>query len=192
MQPPLLSAAVSRAVPALRLQLRPMQHAAATASWPLLKSPSRCLRYHSKRHDRRATSPAAAAAASSTTTTSSGNSSRDSDGASPGVSVEGVDRSSVGGLRVVQEERAEAQQSTQQADLEDAEATSWLPFKEARRYVRALGLKSEVEWRAWSRSDIRPSHIPSNPNLVYAKSGWRGYRDWLGRQSVITEALSYL
>ena len=41
-------------------------------------------------------------------------------------------------------------------------------------------MKSSTEWYAYSKSGKRPYDIPSAPNQIYAKTGWAGYRDWLG------------
>jgi superfamily II DNA or RNA helicase len=54
------------------------------------------------------------------------------------------------------------------------------PFKEARAFVRSLGLKSLKDWVSYCKSGQRPADIPSNPNLTYASSGWNGIPDWLG------------
>jgi hypothetical protein len=56
----------------------------------------------------------------------------------------------------------------------------WRPFKEARSFVRRLGLKSNDEWRDYSKSEKKPADIPTSPNAAYAKTGWAGYPDWLG------------
>jgi hypothetical protein len=53
-------------------------------------------------------------------------------------------------------------------------------FKDARDFVRRLGLKSSDEWLAYCRSGKRPGDIPSNPYKTYAKVGWNGMGDWLG------------
>jgi hypothetical protein len=53
-------------------------------------------------------------------------------------------------------------------------------FAKARSFVRGLGLKSETEWRQFRKSRKKPADIPSNPNRVYADSGWAGMGDWLG------------
>jgi len=53
-------------------------------------------------------------------------------------------------------------------------------FSEARAFVRGLGLKSETEWRIFRKSRSKPADIPSNPNRMYADSGWAGMGDWLG------------
>jgi len=85
-----------------------------------------------------------------------------------------------GDARRAHEGRGEGSKDDDAAAASDEGPCTWLPFEEAREYVQARGLKSEMEWRAWSRGPLRPSGIPSNPNIAYAKAGWRGYRDWLG------------
>lgn len=56
---------------------------------------------------------------------------------------------------------------------------TFLPFEEARKEVRALRFKSEIDWRRWSRTE-RPLKIPGNPHKIYKDSGWNGISDWLG------------
>src|SRR5208337_3316708 len=56
---------------------------------------------------------------------------------------------------------------------------TFLPFAEVREFVRGLGLKSQAEWRAYSRSGNRPDNIPAKPQTVYA-SEFSGWADWLG------------
>ena len=53
-------------------------------------------------------------------------------------------------------------------------------FKDARAYVRTLGLKSKEEWEAWRASGARPYDIPGSPHTYYASSGWLSYGDFLG------------
>ena len=62
---------------------------------------------------------------------------------------------------------------------------SWQPYAKARAFVRALGLKSQDDWRAYCRGERpglppRPSEIPSSPWSVYKQKGWVGFGDWLG------------
>jgi hypothetical protein len=52
-------------------------------------------------------------------------------------------------------------------------------FKKARAYARSLGLKSASEWRAYSKSAMRPTDIPMAPHYPYADD-WLGWSDWLG------------
>ena len=56
----------------------------------------------------------------------------------------------------------------------------WRPFEEARKFARSLKLKNQGEWNEYSKSDERPFDIPSNPNDVYEKDGWKSLGDWLG------------
>jgi hypothetical protein len=53
-------------------------------------------------------------------------------------------------------------------------------FKEARNYVRSLGLKNRNEWSSWSKSKLKPTDIPASPYDVYQLDGWQGLGDWLG------------
>ena len=55
---------------------------------------------------------------------------------------------------------------------------SWMPFEEAREYVRKLRLKNNRQWRDYSRTKLA-NNLPSKPDLTYAMS-WRGWGDWLG------------
>jgi len=67
----------------------------------------------------------------------------------------------------------------------------FLPFKEARAFVRSLNLKSQKEWNAYRKSGKRPNDIPSNPNSVYAETGWAGLGDWLGTGTVAPHLREY-
>jgi hypothetical protein len=68
---------------------------------------------------------------------------------------------------------------------------SWRQFNEARAFVRRLGLKSNTEWRAYTKSGEKATDIPADPGAVYAKSGWAGYGDWLGTGRVATHLRQY-
>jgi hypothetical protein len=57
---------------------------------------------------------------------------------------------------------------------------AWRSFTEARELVRGLGLKGKTGWREWSKSEKRPSDIPSSPDRVYRDDGWISWPDWLG------------
>jgi hypothetical protein len=60
------------------------------------------------------------------------------------------------------------------------------PFKEARAFAHGLGLKSESEWRAYSKLGQKPDDIPANPRSKYAKAGWNDWGDWLGTGTIAT------
>eukprot|EP00397_Hematodinium_sp_SG-2012_P032882 GEMP01035062.1.p1 GENE.GEMP01035062.1~~GEMP01035062.1.p1 ORF type:complete len:486 (+),score=32.37 GEMP01035062.1:54-1511(+) len=53
-------------------------------------------------------------------------------------------------------------------------------FEEARDFARALRLRNQKEWQAFSKSDARPHDIPSNPCLAYEDKGWVSLHDFLG------------
>ena len=55
----------------------------------------------------------------------------------------------------------------------------YMPFEQARKYVRSLKLKNSKEWQAYSSSE-RPANIPSLPNIKYKNNGWISMGDWLG------------
>ena len=64
-------------------------------------------------------------------------------------------------------------------------------FKEARAFVRRLGLKSNAEWREYCKSGKKPADIPTNPNNIYAEAGWAGYGDWLGTGTIAPRLREY-
>ena len=67
----------------------------------------------------------------------------------------------------------------------------FLPFQEAREYVRKLGLKTEKEWREYCRSGNLPSYIPTNPAKKYKKD-WINIGDWLGTGNIGNRARKFL
>jgi hypothetical protein len=44
------------------------------------------------------------------------------------------------------------------------------PYKEAREFVRKLGLKNQKEWNKYCKSGNKPDDIPANP--------WNTYKEW--------------
>jgi hypothetical protein len=67
-------------------------------------------------------------------------------------------------------------------------AKDMLPFTVARAYVRKLKLKTQKEWREWSKSGRRPSDIPASPQRTYRDDGWISWPDWLGRGGTSNQA----
>jgi len=57
---------------------------------------------------------------------------------------------------------------------------AYLSYKEARSKVRSLNLRSPHEWKRHCYIHRTPFGVPTNPDIVYRKSGWINYRDWLG------------
>lgn len=59
-------------------------------------------------------------------------------------------------------------------------------FEEARKYARALGLRSAKEWKAYARGMLdgfgtKPTDIPIDPAITYRHKGWCGWDYWLGK-----------
>jgi superfamily II DNA or RNA helicase len=61
---------------------------------------------------------------------------------------------------------------------------NWMPFKEARTFVRKLKLRGLRGWQEYKKAGNLPADIPRTPNLVYSNSGWNGMGDWLGTFNV--------
>jgi hypothetical protein len=55
----------------------------------------------------------------------------------------------------------------------------FLPFEQARKFVRSLGFNKTTEWKQYLASGKRPQNIPSCPGVVY-KEQYKGLRDWIG------------
>ena len=68
--------------------------------------------------------------------------------------------------------------------VKDWLGTKILPFKQARKIARSLGLKNQRAWQEWVKTDARPVNIPSNPSITYKDTGWQGMKDWLGTSIV--------
>lgn len=67
----------------------------------------------------------------------------------------------------------------------------YLPFSEAREFVRKLGLKNVRDWRKYLKTGKKPINIPASPNTIY-KDGWKGYQDWLGNEGGQTRYRTFL
>ena len=55
----------------------------------------------------------------------------------------------------------------------------YLSFKDARDIISRLGLKTQKQWREWSKKN-RPENIPSEPERTYKNKGWISLHNWLG------------
>jgi hypothetical protein len=61
-------------------------------------------------------------------------------------------------------------------------------FKDARKFVCSLGLKSGEEWKEFCNSGELPEDIPKIPSLSYKNKGWIS---WLGYRNIIPLDLIY-
>ncbi|MDA9596964.1 DEAD/DEAH box helicase family protein [Flavobacteriaceae bacterium] len=64
-------------------------------------------------------------------------------------------------------------------------------FKEGRKYVRSLNLKSNKEWRWFCSSGRKPNNLPSNPQYSYKKD-WISWGDFLGTGVIKAGGIDYL
>ena len=60
--------------------------------------------------------------------------------------------------------------------------TEYLPFEEARKYIRNLGFKNIDEYRKYSKSEDKHNNIPANAYSVYQDKGWKNWKDFLGTE----------
>ena len=56
----------------------------------------------------------------------------------------------------------------------------YLPYLEARDFVRSKKIKNSKEWRVFCKVGKKPLNIPSHPHKIYKNSGWVSWMEWLG------------
>jgi hypothetical protein len=66
------------------------------------------------------------------------------------------------------------------------------PFKEAREFVRNLGINSWKEWEIYCKSGNKPDDIPVALSLVYKNKGWISNGDFFGTGRVANYNLDFL
>jgi predicted helicase len=72
----------------------------------------------------------------------------------------------------------------------------FLPYEEARDFVRGLGLKNHIEWTKYYKGEMSeigflPDNIPAGPRDFYWELGWLGFGDWLGTGNVADQDRIY-
>jgi len=82
-------------------------------------------------------------------------------------------------------------------NLFSAQYTKLMPFKNARKFVHSLKLKSSSEWRRYCKGQLRgkpskPPGIPVAAPSVYKKKGWISMGDWLGTRTPSPYDYKYL
>jgi superfamily II DNA or RNA helicase len=65
-----------------------------------------------------------------------------------------------------------------------AQKMVFMDFDTARNIVHKLKLKSNREWRLLIKANRKPQNIPSNPDSIYKNKGWKGWADFLGKDSI--------
>ncbi|MDB2491731.1 hypothetical protein N9W85_01930, partial [Flavobacteriaceae bacterium] len=66
-------------------------------------------------------------------------------------------------------------------DIVAAQNINFVSFKEAKEFVKDLGLKTSMDWREYKKSVDRPSFISANPRKKY-KDEWKGWADFFGKE----------
>ncbi len=68
---------------------------------------------------------------------------------------------------------------------------NWLPYEDARTYIRKLGLKRQEDYWELFRANKLPIGLPSSPYNIYKNDGWISYPDFLGYESLFREVLPF-
>ena len=64
-------------------------------------------------------------------------------------------------------------------------------FKDSRKYVRKIGIKSISEWRNYCKSGKKPSDIPAAVHSVYKNKGWVSWGDFFGTGTIAVSKIKY-
>lgn len=71
-------------------------------------------------------------------------------------------------------------------DFLDFIPRTWMTFDQARKFVRRLRLKNQLEYRDWVVGRLRrkglparPDGVPANPDQIYSQQ-WQGFNDFIG------------
>lgn len=54
----------------------------------------------------------------------------------------------------------------------------FLPFQQAKLFIRRLKLTNKRAWYKWVEENKRPVFIPSDPSEFYKNDGWKNWEDW--------------
>jgi len=66
----------------------------------------------------------------------------------------------------------------------------YLPFIEAREFVRKLNLKGAKDWAIFCKSGNKPEDIPTAPTSTYKKE-WKNWGDWYGTGTIAPQNREY-
>ena len=64
-------------------------------------------------------------------------------------------------------------------------------FKDARKFVHSLNLKSKSEWQVFCKSGKRPDDIPYKPHDNYKNKGWISWGDFLGSGTIAPHLIEF-
>ena len=69
---------------------------------------------------------------------------------------------------------------------------NWRSYKDAKKFVHSLNLKSKNEWAEYTKSKNKPKDIPTAARTVYKKDEmWESWGDWLGTGTIATYNIQY-
>ncbi len=58
----------------------------------------------------------------------------------------------------------------------------WMAFKDVKKLVQKLELKSRKEWRQYWKTLDKSLMVPCAVSQVYKDKGWKGWADFLGKE----------
>jgi len=67
---------------------------------------------------------------------------------------------------------------------------NWRSYKDAKKFIHSLNLKSKNEWAEYAKYNEKPKDIPTGVRQVYKKE-WKGWGDWLGTGTIATYNMQY-
>jgi len=63
-------------------------------------------------------------------------------------------------------------------------------FDDARKFVRTVGLKNQIDWKQFCKSGKNSDYFPSHPDRTY-KIQWQGWGDFLGTGTIAPQNREY-
>jgi predicted helicase len=68
---------------------------------------------------------------------------------------------------------------------------NWMPFEEAREFVKSLKINNYTQWKLYCNSGEKPKEIPRAPHSTYLFDGWVNWADFLGDGNIATQKVKY-
>jgi len=63
----------------------------------------------------------------------------------------------------------------------------FLSYEEAKEFTSKLGLRTQIEWTQYCKSNNKPDNIPTNPRHVYKNKGWISWGDFLNTDFIASQ-----
>ena len=63
-------------------------------------------------------------------------------------------------------------------------------FKEVKKYVQSLNIKSQIDWHKFAKTEKKPKDIPFSVRATYIKE-WKGWGDFLGTGRIANQLKKY-